>query len=532
MSALLTTAEGRRTVIEAQKFLLRRRLSRFFKRNLVIDYDGWSRGAHEFDLGHLLGSLNSAHDDELRDLYRLLGTVGGLDETIANLHYWVDPTNGDDINGTGSLDRPYASLWFLNMLPHRISHPVRIFLLSDLTMTGNVVIDNTFVGTTGFLSIIGVGAPEIGGSGVLTSLAVTTLDGVSGVAVQATAPIVEDDNSGWWLQTLDGAKPNYAVPLHDKYAADTVICRRMPLSMMAPGDTFRFIRPARNVEITGSLTIQARGGHLMSTFTGRGSRVVFTNINLDVTSGGFGVYNKIVIDSKAKTNMTFVNLTSGAPEIHIKSELNSASAIDDQLAAYSQCTVANLDHEVSGIIHRMAGLLVGDFKDVSIQAWCWDGAIVYSTDFHNGVQVNGTASIYHSAGVAYFMNNQHGELFSVLADGFDGAGQSGAGLTFENSNVYIDNIDVLDSDCVLVVDSSSIRAGLVRADAVFSAITGYGINFLGTGQVLFVDSPVGCTGALNDLLFRTVNPAAAAAHPAFWLSATDGQQSIVKRLGV
>ena len=113
MSDLLNTSEGRNVIIEAQRFLLKRRLARFFKRNLAIDFEQYEKGLGEFDLSTLLGQLNVAWDDELRDLYRLLGTVGGLTESIAETEINVNPATGSDITGTGSADRPYASLWFI-----------------------------------------------------------------------------------------------------------------------------------------------------------------------------------------------------------------------------------------------------------------------------------------------------------------------------------------------------------------------------------------------------------------------------------
>lgn len=533
MSNLLNSEIGRNVVLTAQRHLLERRLSRFFKRNLVIDYEQWRTGG-EFDLATLLGNLNVAHDTELTNLYRLLGIAGGLSETIADLTFYVDPTGGSDTTGTGSSSRPFASLWFLNRLPKRIAHSVRIYIMDDLTHDGDIVLDNTFIGD-GYLSIIGVGAPVVGSVPSMTSSAVTTLTGLGGVAVDTVDVFVEDHNSGWWLQTLSGAKPNYAVPAHKITlgATSTIICRRMPISTMVGGDTFRLIKPARTVTINGSLTIQAKGPKYESNFTGRGSRIVFCNMNLDISSGGAGAYNKLLIDSQCQVSLTFVNLVNTSTEMHVYSDLNTASAIDEQLTTLSLSTVANLDHETTGIIYRMAGLLCGLAKETSIDIWAHSGAKIYSTDFHSAIEVSGSSEVQHSAGVVYFSEKHIGRYYAILADGYDGPGYSGAGISMHDSKCQIDYLDVLASDSCINVNNSDVSAGLIYGnDGTYSVITFYGINFNGVGIVQFNDDPTGCTGAANDIWFQTSAFGSASAHPAAWASVTDGQHSHVKRMGV
>ena len=533
MSTLLNSAEGRNLVLEAQKYLLRRRLSRFFKRNLVIDIDGYHRGAHEFDLAHTLGDLNPAHDNDLLEIYRLLGVVGGLEETLADMEFWVNPTTGSDVTGTGSFERPYASLWFLNRLPRRIAHNVRIILSADVEYDGDIVIDNTFVGENGFLSIIGRGAPTVAPSGDHVAITVTTLDGLGGVAV-VCFDALEDENSGWWLQTLDGAKPYYAVPVHTKPVAGTAICRRMPISTMLAGDHFRLIKPSRTLTINGSLTIAAKGTTINNNFDGRGSRVVFANLNIDLDSGAFGYYEKLVIDSTCKVNMTFVNLPSNILEVYIRSELNTSSAVDDDLLGYSQCGVENLDHEVTGIIPRMAGLLVGEFKADAIDAWIQKNATVYSTDFHCGVNVSGNSSVYHSAGITYELHHHHGVCEAILADGIDGAGPNGAAFALLNADSLVNYIDVLGGDNLISIDNSRLTAGLVCADAVYSSVSWYGVAFLGVGSAEFYDDPTGCVGITANIGFLDHAVAATSAHPAVWGIADDGTEVVtyVKRLGL
>jgi len=163
MSNLLATEEGRAALFEARNYLLRRRLSRFFKRNLVIDYDRWSHGSAEFDLSTLLGQLNPAHDDEILDLYRLLGTFGGLETSLGDVSIYVDADNGDDQTGTGSSDRPMASLWFVPYLPRKINHFYRIILMSDIDMSGvnGQYLDfDQNIGSGGCLTLAGYGPEE------------------------------------------------------------------------------------------------------------------------------------------------------------------------------------------------------------------------------------------------------------------------------------------------------------------------------------------------------------------------------------
>ena len=96
MTNLLNTTSDRMIVIEAQRDLLRRRISRHWKRSLVIAYEEWRTTGNPFDLETFVNELNTVNDTEIRELSELLGIVGGFTATIQDLSYWIDPVAGSD----------------------------------------------------------------------------------------------------------------------------------------------------------------------------------------------------------------------------------------------------------------------------------------------------------------------------------------------------------------------------------------------------------------------------------------------------
>ena len=143
MSNLLTDQEGRDVVVTAQRYLIQRRLSRFFKRTFVIAFDDYENTGY-FDLSILLGQLNEAHDPELRALFRLLALTGALPTTFETLEVYVDGTTGNDISGDGSATHPFKTLWFVDYLPKTILHPVRIVIADNCNAGGQLSLNFDF----------------------------------------------------------------------------------------------------------------------------------------------------------------------------------------------------------------------------------------------------------------------------------------------------------------------------------------------------------------------------------------------------
>lgn len=312
MSNLLNTETGRAALYEARNFLLRKRLSRFFKRNLVIDYDRWSHGSAEFDLSTLLGQLNPAHDDEILDLYRLLGTFGGLETSLGDVSIYVDADNGNDQTGTGSSDRPMASLWFVPYLPRKINHFYRIILMSDVDMSGDngeyLDFDQN-IGAGGCLTLAGYGPEEHILSGLDATVTTwTSWNSVAfylGLTPAATSAVV-----GKFIQnTTPGVYLGATVPAfyYTGIANGELLCLSS-LSVIA-NDTTRYVQPARLLKVRG-LNIRCQCyNDSQETVEDIGARFGILNLRVEVEQGTETNRGSIVVDVDGQVFMSFVMLS-------------------------------------------------------------------------------------------------------------------------------------------------------------------------------------------------------------------------------
>lgn len=284
MSNLLNDNEGRNVVLVAQKELLERRIARFFERNLVVDYEQWSNGG-EFDLATLLGDLNVAWDDELRDLYRLLGHVGGLNESVQDETIYVNSTTGSDTEGTGSAAEPYASLWFLSNLPNVIGHDYRVLITGDIDMEDTIDIDVSFVGE-GCLSIIGVGAAVDPYSGIFNGTISAEFPWNNTThALDLSNPPVGTTVNRYFFRSTSGGDLNRVAPV-TKYTGTIIHCRLDPTINVAVADNYSFCIPAYTINCYG-LNLNANDGgncpRLGSAVSSvMSSRINFVNLNIRI----------------------------------------------------------------------------------------------------------------------------------------------------------------------------------------------------------------------------------------------------------
>ena len=296
MSNLLNDNEGRNVVLEAQRYLLQRRLSRFFKRNLVIDYNQWSHGG-EFDLSTLLGGLNPAWDDELRDLYRLLGHVGGLARSVADEVIYVDSVSGSDTDGTGSSDSPYASLWFLANLPRVIAHHYSIVLRADVDYNDVLMITQEFDGD-GCLSIVGAGTAVDPYAGALDGT--ITANVLERNTWRFLTTSVAPPAAGFkdFIRMTSGGSINNATPICTLDAGGSRIWARwVPLAGLANGDGYTYAIPGRTIRITGAniTALNGRNATPLSSLPAI-SRINFVNLNIDLDSEAPTRYYSMVTD--------------------------------------------------------------------------------------------------------------------------------------------------------------------------------------------------------------------------------------------
>lgn len=251
MSNLLTTEEGRNALIEAQKYLLRRRLSRFFKRNLVVNFNQYLAGG-QFNIQGLLGQLNQINDPEIIELYRLLGIVGGLETTIAPMTFYVQNT-GSDITGDGSITNPYASLWFLNHLPRKIAHPIIVYIQSDITDNNSYCLDQTITTNQGAIHIAGTGPYTV----LDTNLIVAVQNYQARYVLTTGLSLVDSYNS--FVRFRNGPLANFVLPALK--ALGSIGTYETPIVLGASpniGNTFDIIKPGYTLTLNG-LTVDLRG---------------------------------------------------------------------------------------------------------------------------------------------------------------------------------------------------------------------------------------------------------------------------------
>jgi hypothetical protein len=243
MTDILTTSIGRAAALTAQKFLLRRRLSRFFKRGVVIDFEKWMTGEGT-SLQQIVGQLNGLHDKELLDIYRLLGVVGGLDESITDTTIYVDGHHGDDITGDGTEGKPYRSLWFLQNLPRRIRHVIRIVVKNQtvydapIGTTGKALLDFHF-SDSGSLSFIGSGAPDYQ-SEETEIIDIDPMPNV-GYGIQISGEVT--GMGGLWAIMTTGTQSGQAFPVCHVSETHHRLFVIGDLSSVSSGDKFRLGRP-------------------------------------------------------------------------------------------------------------------------------------------------------------------------------------------------------------------------------------------------------------------------------------------------
>jgi hypothetical protein len=364
MSNLLNDTEGRNVVLEAQRDLLRERLSRFFKRNLVIDYEQWSKGLGEFDLQTLLGQLNVAWDDELRDLYRLLGHIGGLTESVADDVIYVNSTDGSDITGTGSADSPYASLWFLPNLPRRIAHQYTILIKGDVDHDNILTICHEFSGD-GCLSLVGQGVAEDpfgGGLDGIVNAQVTELNTWKFITTSVN-PVVA--NGKHFLRMKTGAAQDNAAPICTLDPAGFRIWTRFgPMAGIANPDEYSYAIPPITLTIKGADICAVNGENATEISSNPAvSRINFVNLNIDLNSDAPTRYRAFVT-SGAPMGFWFVrilcpdNSFSAGPDIVFKNDINrfNPSTETSDLETQSQSDIANLFLGAGG--PASAGLMV------------------------------------------------------------------------------------------------------------------------------------------------------------------------------
>jgi hypothetical protein len=524
MSNLLNTNDGFNAMLTAQRFLLERRLSRFFKRNLVVCYNDWLAG-NGFHLSKLLGELNSVHDTEVINLYRLLQLVGGMPATISDMDIYVDAANGSDETGDGTAAKPYKTLWFYETLPQTIRHEVNILFTSDFVVDNYEPFDVVFdFEHDGYLNFVGVGEPEIL-EGPFTVAAIGTIASGAGRYIQMTGAV--GNHPGEFLLAADGASAGNAQPIHSRYSTDTYLTLTGAFGAMGLGDTLNVVRPSVQFQCA-SLSVNCRNDEWYSNIVRRNGKVAFVNLKLRIANSN-DARDSLLVDNSMPMAFSFVQLDPPDNGSYtIKSPVNTRSCISSA-EALSLSGVANIAHYGTELGQNFAGMAVkdtgknyfGNLNQGDLRWWCSRGLINLEKD----------CAINHVSCERLTAYLSSSSISNTIAEGRANAG-AGGGLESYHSLIDIDKFTVLDSDNILVVTGQSvITVKNADYDGTYSTITGYGIYFVAGGTVELHDAAASLSGTTGDIRYVLVNPAVTAAIPAAY--GIDSQQTAtVKRLGV
>ena len=533
MSDLLNTSEGRNVIIEAQRFLLRRGLARFFKRNLAIDFEQYEKGLGEFDLSTLLGQLNVAWDDELRDLYRLLGTVGGLTESIAETEINVNPATGSDITGTGSADRPYASLWFIgddpgltgsftpNMLPRVINHPYRILIRGDVVFPGTMTLTHQF-GDNGCLSFIGIGPEEEVLAGLEGSL--TAVTNIQFCALELDLSVTPTVNCRpVYIQFTSGANDRAVAGVNRIDAVNNRLwIRRNPASSVAPADTYRYVIPAQTLKCNG-LTVDCRGSRYVGkTINYRGARVVFCNLDIEIEENSFGVDRTCEICDGVPVSFGFCRILIDFGNFYpwkFSGEINRYRPIDDQVENLSGTNISNLFHGSGGSPQSCGCKFIPQNGDTEYPAdqlvlEIGNGAWVES------VECGASAGSFSCGNIIYrsyfkelLLSNTNTAIWQCIIDP-DNVNE----IALSCYESHIQHNLALYGQCLDAIrlrgTKFTFNDGGGDAAATITNIVGYAVRVEGLSGIYFAIPWSGTSGTTNDMYFPDLAVPLAAAFPA------------------
>jgi hypothetical protein len=520
MSNLLNTAEGRNVVLEAQRYLLKRRLSRFFKRNLVIDFEQFSKGLGEFDLGTLLGQLNPAWDDELIDLYRLLGTIGALPESIADTQIYVNPTTGSDITGTGSTDRPYASLWFLGFLPKRINHLYRVLIYGDIDHGGPLTLTNE-IGDGGSLSFVGVGpAVEVFSAVASFVDAAPVNQQQTWIEIETNTPPVAGVTRSY-IQFLDGANVSYAAPVNRiDIGNQRVYFRRDPLSGIVQNNNFHYIEPAHTLTVQG-LNIVCSGSHRVpESLSFRGSRVNFVNLTIAVDNQGSNVNTMVYTDGVPMT-FSFCQIEvageASAYPCKIQNSINEFVPVDDQLIALSACGVGNLFQGAGGQPISCGMQFINpdaaeyDYADRVLLIG--NGSYAQSIDCMGYVRALGSSTVRRLSAKQLQFWNATSDADYICGDPNNATPNA---ISVEHSLVRVGHalVGLANTGFLLANSRVYFSQGGGSVGATMTVLGAYAFDLSGQSKLYLRNPWTGQSGTINDIVFSDPSPVVAAAFPA------------------
>lgn len=497
MSDLMQTVDGRNALIIAQRFLLERRMSRYFRRTVQIDIEQYRSGG-AFDLETMLGQLNPAHDAEILLIYQLLGAVGGLQTTFSDMSYYVNGATGSDITGDGTAAKPYASTWFLENLPRRIAHKVKILIVGDLDeSTKDVVLNFDFVTRSACLSIVGVGAPTVivddipvgaGGSSNLRALGGDILD------ITTLAPI----NRNSFIRAKTGLDIGFTAPIYAAIAGTAVLTKSLCFANTVNGDTCQVIEPSVTWTVS-SLRSMCRGTLHRSNFDGRGCPLVIANLDIEFTVYAGTILNEGNFSWKndCPSIFSFVRLLStiqlGA--VIDGGEINTYNANDEDIDLLSLSGIANLNNGTAGTTPNICGFTLAEDSGSSVRITVKNSTVRGMHTRWTVLLDGGKESIEYGWAGLYQTRQTVFSILRSISTGQNGIDNNGGGgIDSKDSQGRISWLTVISSDNVLTLRGNcQISTHLIGSDATFSVITYAGAWMYGR-NTLEIETDIGSAG--------------------------------------
>jgi len=530
MSNLLQTDEGRAALYEARNYLLRRRLSRFFKRNLVIDFDGYLNGGLEFDLETLLGDLNAAHDNEILELYRLLGTIGGLQNSIADTTVIVDPDNGNDQTGTGSADRPMASLWFLPFLPQNINHIYRIIILSDLDMSDTVLNFTQTVGPNGCLTLAGYGEEEqtnLGLEGTIT--ANSQFNNTSEFSVINPPPAAACRNS--FVQGTSGAYDGAATPVFEvNSSGNNEICTQYRTIDFAINDTIRYIRPARLLTVKGLSLNMNLSGNVQDADLNQGSRFCVLNIRIEIDDSTPPSI-PILINTRGNLLFSFVQIKALNTDQYFltidEARINERDSVDTAIA--TELGLTTLTNLFPGDDRpRMAGLQITESPSLGI----------------NLIQIRGNVTLYNTCCYGKIQTVEANTIVRFVSSGQLDTNISNSaiwycnikapaaeGIIINESHSNMRNISFLACDYCVLSQNSRLSLSAIGVDTVYANAPSYALWVNWQSKLTMLAAWTGNSGTIADIFYTDTIPDSTDPFPAAGSFVSDSTGNVTSRIG-
>lgn len=497
MADLLSTQTGRDALNRIACYLGRRRMARRLHRSFYIAFDEWKETGH-FSLETLLNELNPKSQDEIEQLTNLANELGCLDGyTLSDRSYYVDSVNGDDIDGDGSEESPYASLAFLSSpsFPTNIEHDIRVLI------SGSVSADsmnfNQTIGDNGCLSICGMDDPTT----VTTSQGAGpfTLTGVNSTGTpirawefQVAETFGVDELYGKWIKFTTGAAAGEAIQIHDN-TASSLWTRTGLTGVPLSGDAFIIVQPTAVVSCP-QWNFEVHGPTWGDNGTEK-SRFNLFNLFLDISDASIDT-NNFVIRNTVESQFSFVNVEATTGQfnfVHVESPINRSVSADISAATLATTEITNLDKILNAglFITHDAGPDVTR-KEVTISKSVW----VEGIDSRGIVDHIGSFGYVGSnaAGVMSFNQGAGGyvALNYVTGDSTDAGFQVINGIALEITVNYVKG----GQDGVRAV-----HAGMQYSGNIHGTLTGHGFRYEAQASITVPEDPTALAGATGAIWF-------------------------------